>query len=375
MKKSTELKILHSIKEVPADGWNALAGENPVLRHEYFLALEDTAAASPSTGWSASFVAAFEGKRLVGAMPLYFKAHSYGEFVFDQAWADAYEAHGFQYYPKLVSSVPFTPVSGARALAPTAEIRALLVLAAIALAKESGASSFHCLFPPAEHADEMKSQGLMIRQGVQFHWQNAGYRDFSHFLESMRHEKRKKILSERRKLTEAGISYERITGKSLSDTDWEFFYACYLHTHRLYRSPVPLSLEFFQQIGRTMPENILLIFASRNGERIAAGLDLYDSANLYGRSWGALEYHPGLHFEICYYQSIEFCIENNISRFEGGAQGEHKIARGLLPVTTYSAHWLAHPQFASAVEDFLKRETAGMEIYLDELRGGTPFKG
>jgi len=369
-----EIKVLSSLAEIPAEEWNRLAGENPAISHEYFFALEQTGCASPRTGWQVCFLAAFEGKTIKGALPLYFKSHSYGEFVFDQAWAEAYETHGLRYYPKLVSSVPFTPVSGSRILADTKELRALLVDTAIEFAKKSGASSFHCLFSTVEQAKEMEAQGLLLRQGVQFHWRNNSYRNFAEFLETMRHDKRKKILAERRKLREAGISYTRIKGTELTECDWEFFYSCYLHTHHLYQSPIPLSLEFFLRLGRTMPEKTLLIFAEREGKKIAAGLDLFDSENAYGRSWGALEYHPGLHFEICYYQSIEFCIENKIATFEGGAQGEHKLARGFLPTATYSAHWLAHPEFSRAVEEFLRRETGGVEQYIDELNESSPFK-
>lgn len=370
-----EIKVLSTLAEIPAAEWNRLAGENPSLSHEYFFALEQTGCASVETGWQMCFLAAFDGRMLVGALPLYFKSHSYGEFVFDQAWAEAYETHGLRYYPKLVSSVPFTPISGNRILAGSKEVEALLIEAVVTFAKKSGASSFHCLFPTETQAQLLQKHGLMLRQGVQFHWKNAGYKTFDQFLETMRYEKRKKIRAERRKLNDAGISYERVTGIKASVEDWEFFYACYLHTHHLYQSPIPLSLEFFLQLGRTMPEKILLIFAIREGKKIAAGLDLFDSENAYGRSWGALEYHPGLHFEICYYQSIEFCIENKIATFEGGAQGEHKLARGFLPTTTYSAHWLAHPEFSRAVEDFLKRESKGIEQYVDELTGSSPFKG
>jgi predicted N-acyltransferase len=298
--------------------------------------MEESGCASPETGWQPVYIVAYESEKLVGAMPLYFKSNSFGEFVFDWAWADAYEQNGLQYYPKLISSVPFTPVSGARILSPLAHVRGVLAQTALRLAKESGASSFHCLFPTQEQVKELEKEGMMLRNTVQFHWKNEGYKDFSDFLLSMRHEKRKNIAKERKKLRDAGISFEQVRGERVKKEDWEFFYSCYLHTHHLYQSPVSLSLEFFLQIGRTMPQNIVLIFASRNGIQIAAAFDLYNGQNFYGRSWGALEYVPGLHFEVCYYQAIEFCIANKIAVFEGGAQGEHKLARGLLPVTTWS---------------------------------------
>jgi predicted N-acyltransferase len=370
------IEVKTSVSGFPAKEWNALAGNNPTLKHAYFLALEESGCVSAATGWVPQFLAVWCGHELVGAMPLYFKSHSYGEFVFDFAWAEAYEQNGLQYYPKLVSSVPFTPVSGSRLLSHSAEIRTMLVQAAIQLARQADASSLHILFPPEELARELVAQNksLMLRNTVQFHWENAGYGDFTDFLSSMRHDKRKKIKQERKKLREAGISFERIRGQDASEDDWKFFYTCYLHTHHLYQSPVPLTLDFFLQLGRTMPENILLIFASRAEERIGAAFDLFNETHFYGRSWGALEYIPGLHFEVCYYQATEFCIENKIGLFEGGAQGGHKLARGLLPITTFSVHWLAHPQFAATVDNFLQRETGSILQYVNELKESNPFK-
>lgn len=369
-----QLKILTSIAAISENEWNRIAGENPVISHAYLLALEETGCASPATGWTPQFLAAYENDTLLGALPLYLKTHSYGEFVFDWAWADAYAQNGLNYYPKLVSSVPFTPVSGPRVLAPSAEIRKFLIQGALQLAKELGVSSFHCLFPDEAQVNELLGQGMVLRHTLQFHWENAGFQSFDDFLASMRHGKRKNILKERRKLSVLNISFERIRGDHATDQDWKFFYQCYLATHKLYQSPIPLTLDFFLRIAASMPKNILLVFASRNGERIAAAFDLFDSKKLYGRSWGALEYIPGLHFEVCYYQAIEFCIQNKLTHFEGGAQGEHKLARGLLPVTTVSAHWLAHPEFFKAVEDFLQRETGSMIQYVDELNESNPFK-
>lgn len=374
MRQEIELRVLSSVAGFDPKEWNALTGANPTVSHEYLLALEETRCASSETGWSPRFIGAFAGKKLVGAIPLYFKSHSYGEFVFDQAWADAYEQNGLEYYPKLVSSVPFTPVSGPRAMAESEGLQKILIRAAVQLAEAAGASSLHILFPTEAAAKEMKDLGLMLRNTVQFHWRNAGFKSFSDFLAGMRHDKRKKILQERRKLKEANVTYEQIRGGEATEEDWKFFYTCYLHTHHLYRSPAPLTLEFFLQLGRTMPGSILLIFASKNGKRMAAAFDLFNSTHFFGRSWGALEYIPGLHFEVCYYQAIEFCIANDISIFEGGAQGEHKLARGLLPVTTWSAHWLAHPEFAAAVDDFLKRETGSIVQYVNELNESNPFR-
>ena len=215
---------------------------------------------------------------------------------------------------------------------------------------------------------------MMLRKGVQFHWRNPGYADFDAYLASMSHDKRKRIKQERRKVKEAGISFELVTGDSISDTHWTFFERCYANTHLQYNSPQALNLDFFRRIGASMANNILLVIALRDGQPIASALNFYHQEALYGRSWGALKYHPGLHFEACYYQAIEFCIERKISVFEGGAQGEHKLSRGFLPETTWSAHWLAHPRFSQAVDDFLKRETRGMNFYMDELNERSPFK-
>ena len=307
-------------------------------------------------------------------MPLYLKTHSYGEYVFDWAWADAYHRHGLTYYPKLLSAVPFTPVSGPRLLAKSKTQRRLLLDAALELAREARASSLHCLFPPPGEAAEMQDCGLMLRHGVQFHWRNQGYADFDAFLATLNHDKRKKIKQERRRVREAGITFEWYPGAAITDALWVFFNRCYRETYRQHHSTPYLNLDFFRAIGRAMPENLVLIVALRERRPIAASLNVHDGRRLCGRYWGALEVHPVLHFETCFYQVIEFCIAQGIAVFEGGAQGEHKMARGLMPVETRSAHWLAHPQFAAAVDEFLARERRGTSLYLDELDERSPFK-
>jgi len=374
LSSSPDLKIIETIADIPEAHWNALAGKNPFLSHAFLRALQESGCATPRTGWKAQFLTLWQDDCLVGAMPLYLKNHSYGEFVFDWAWAEAYKNEGLNYYPKLLCAVPFTPASGLRLLAPTPEIRAQLMCAALDLAKSSGVSSLHILFPYEDQVREMQQLGMMLRKGVQFHWRNPGYADFDAFLSGMSHDKRKKIKQERRKVRDAGITFERIRGKDITAEQWTFFFGCFTHTFRQYNSPQPLNLDFFRRIGATMPENILLVIASHHDEPIASALNFFNDDALYGRSWGALEYHPGLHFETCYYQAIEFCIEQKIALFEGGAQGEHKIARGFLPETTWSAHWLAHPEFSRAVEDFLQREAKGMSQYVDELNDSNPFK-
>jgi len=294
--------------------------------------------------------------------------------VFDWAWADAYQRHGLAYYPKLLSAIPFTPVMGRRMLAGTARQRNLLANAALELARATRVSSLHCLYPVIEQADELRECGMTLRQGVQFHWRNDNYADFGAFLATFNHAKRKKIKQERRRVRDAGIAFEWFAGPAITDALWVFFNRCYRETYRQHHSTPYLNLDFFRALGRGMPENLVLIVAQRDGHPIAASLNVHNGKRLCGRYWGALEFHPSLHFETCYYQVIEFCIAQRIGVFEGGAQGEHKIARGLLPVETRSAHWLAHPQFAAAIEDFLRRETRGIAVYLDELNERSPFK-
>ena len=388
-----EIKILDSLTGIPAEKWNALAGDDPFLRYEFFSALHETGCASKQTGWSPQFITLWEGDVLCGALPLYLKSHSYGEYVFDWAWADAYQRYGHHYYPKLLSAVPFSPVTGRRLLAQTSEHRALLVSAALKLAgregseknggnknSDTGISSFHCLFPQEQEAREMEAAGMMLRQGVQFHWNNlkdGGYPHFEAFLAGMNHSKRKKIRQERRKVHDAGIRFQWLSGHDASEEHWRFFADCYNRTYRDHRSTPYLNLEFFMRLGKTMPENVLLILALRDDQPekpIAAALNLHNKHTLYGRYWGAEEYVSGLHFETCYYQAIEFCIAHRIMLFEGGAQGEHKLARGFLPVRTWSAHWLAHPEFAAAIGNYLEREALGISHYLDELSESSPFR-
>ena len=368
------VEVRDSLAAIAAHDWNRLAGDDPFLRHEFLHALHETGCAGAATGWAPRFLILREDGVLAGAMPLYLKAHSYGEYVFDWAWADAYQRHGLRYYPKLLNAVPFTPVGGQRLLAAHSGQRRMLLDAALELARDEEASSLHCLFPPAEQAAELQDGGLMLRHGVQFHWRNHGYADFEGFLATLNHDKRKKIRQERRRVRDAGISFEWFAGSAITDALWVFFNRCYRETYRQHRSTPYLNLEFFRAIGRTMPENIVLIVAMRESKPLAASLNIHNGRRLCGRYWGALEYHPGLHFETCYYQVIEYCIAHGIASFEGGAQGEHKVARGLLPVATHSAHWLAHPQFAAAVEDFLKRESHGIAAYVDELGARSPFK-
>jgi uncharacterized protein len=368
------VEIARSISSIDPASWNALAGSSPFLRHEFLCALHESGCASPSTGWAPHYLLLEERGALKAAMPLYLKNHSYGEYVFDWSWADAFHRHGLDYYPKLLCAVPFTPVTGPRLLVSDPRHRVTLVRAALELARELGVSSLHCLFPENEDAKACAAAGMLMRHGVQFHWTNAGYASFEAFLASFNHAKRKKIKQERRRVRDAGIGFEWREGAEITERDWAFFYRCYAGTYRDHHSSPYLSPDFFQRIGRSMPGNLMLVIALRDGKPIAASFNVHDDVRLYGRYWGTLEHHPLLHFETCYYQVIEYCIARGLQAFEGGAQGEHKMARGLLPVETCSAHWIAQSEFAEAIGRFLGRETRGIEHYVDELRERTPFR-
>jgi predicted N-acyltransferase len=363
------IEVVESLAGVDAAEWNALAGMQPFVRHEFLSALIDTGCASARSGWLPQFLLVRRAGALVAAMPLFAKSHSYGEYVFDWAWAEAHERHGIDYYPKLLSAIPFTPVRGARLLGKEKEV---LVEAALQLARNT--SSLHVLFPAEDELAALLGRGMMLRRTVQFHWRNAGYADFEDFLKRMTHARRKNIRQERRKVRDAGISLSWVEGTAIQRQHWELFNRCYRRTYAEHRSSPYLSLEFFLRIGSALPDNLALVIAERDQRPIACALFVKDEERLYGRYWGALEHVPLLHFECCYYQAIDYAIRQRLDVFEGGAQGEHKIFRGLLPVEAPSAHWLAHPKFARAVEDFLQREGTGITRYVDELCEHSPFK-
>ena len=367
-----KLRIVESLGGIDASAWNRLCGGNPFLRHEFLHALIDTGCASARTGWQPQILVLERDGEVAGAMPMFLKSHSYGEYVFDWAWADAYSRHGLEYYPKLLCAVPFTPVNGPRVLAGDSADRAMLIGKALDLAK--GVSSLHVLFPQDDEARLMHERGMLLRRTVQFHWKNDRYVDFDDFLSRLSHQKRKNLKQERRKVREAGVTFRWLCGEEIRSEHWDFFNKCYRNTYRAHHSTPYLSLDFFKRIGRNLPEHTLLILAERGGMPIGAAFNLYTPQTLYGRHWGAIEYVPLMHFEACYYQSIDFAIARKLRTFEGGAQGEHKLFRGLLPVETLSAHWLAHPQFSRAIEDFLERETQGIAKYVNELNDHSPFK-
>jgi predicted N-acyltransferase len=372
---------------IDAGQWNLLLEAQdeptPFQRHEYLSALSHTQCATADTGWTPAWLTVERRGKLLAACALYLKSHSYGEYVFDWAWADAYQRHGLAYYPKLLGAVPFTPVPGSRLLALDDDMRDLLLHATLAFAQQQSLSSVHLLFLSA--ADRAACEraadraGWMLRDGVQFHWQNrqpTAYADFDDFLRSLQREKRKKIAQERRRVSEAGIEFEVLHGVQIDAAAWDFFYRCYTLTYRAHHSTPYLTRAFFGEMACTMPTHWLMFVARRNGERIAASLIALDPGRriAYGRYWGSVEPVPCLHFDACYYQPLAWCIAQGYARFEGGAQGEHKMARGLLPVKTTSAHWLADGRFASAVGDFLQREGAGVGAYVDELNERNPFK-
>lgn len=364
-------------------GWNTLLAASPqptpFLRHEYLLALHDSGSAIPATGWAPQYLALYRGEALVGATPAYLKSHSRGEYVFDWAWADAYARHGLNYYPKLLCAVPFTPVPGSRWLALDDEARQMLARGQRQLAAQQGLSSVHALFLDETEAAAAQREGWLLRHGVQFHWAQRAdtpYASMDEFLASLQRDKRKKILQERRKVHEAGVTFQVAEGSAITEAQWDFFHHCYTLTYRAHGGPPYLTRDFFRRMAQSMPQHWLLFIAERAGEPVAASLLAIDRSQrvAWGRYWGATQAIDCLHFEACYYQPLDWCIANGFVRFEGGAQGEHKMARGLMPVPTVSAHWLAHPEFARAVEDFLAREGAGVSAYVSELHEHSPYR-
>ncbi|MEG2631421.1 MAG: peptidogalycan biosysnthesis protein, partial [Comamonas sp.] len=347
-------RVFTAVQEIPAQAWNELLARQPVptpfMRHEYLAALEASGSATLETGWQPCFITLWEGEELVAACPLYAKNHSSGEYVFDWAWARAYAEHGLEYYPKAVIAVPFTPVPGSRLLARDAALRALLAQTVRRWVQaQDGWSSVHALFTEEADLAACRADGWMQRGGVQFHWNNQALdaagaralRDFDDFLAQLQQEKRKKIRQERRKVAEAGVTFRALHGAQIQAADWDFFYSCYARTYYEHGNPPYLSRDFFARMGAQMAAHWLLFIAERAGEPIAASLIALNAAAAedaqapggvaYGRYWGALEHVPCLHFEAAYYQPLEFCIEQGIATFEGGAQGEHKMARALLP--------------------------------------------
>ncbi len=424
-------RIHRSPLEIDALQWNGLLAQSelptPFMRHEYLAAMYSSGSAVPETGWDARFVALYAagGHELLAACPLYLKTHSYGEYVFDWAWARAYQENGLAYYPKAVVAVPFTPVPGSRFLCKSGFSPLYLLKEALSFCEQKEISSLHALFASDADQSIAGQEKLMLRETVQFHWTNQatkisanaallrseggrfdleqpsgeiGHKCFEDFLGSLAQDKRKKIRAERRKVADAGVTWRWRRGAKISSADWDFFYICYERTYLEHGNPPYLTRAFFQSMQTDMPENWVFFVADRAGRSIACSLiaiqdPLYAINSIanyaenirasglkslekvaYGRYWGAIERVDSLHFEACYYRPLQWCIEHGFDRFEGGAQGEHKMARGLLPVVTRSAHWLAHPQFADAVNRFLERERNGIGEYVDHLVQRNPFR-
>jgi predicted N-acyltransferase len=372
--------ILETIDEVTAAEWNRVTGTgHPFYRHEFLAALERHDCVGARYGWLPRHVTARDSSgRLCGVVPLYLKDNSYGEFVFDWAWADAYHRAGLHYYPKLVAAIPYTPVTGSRLLvaadADHGTVAGALLDATLALAGREGASSLHWLFTDAADTDLLVARGLLRRTGCHFHWHNAGYRDFEDFLSRLSSRKRKKIRRERRYVAEAGIRMEILPGNAASHAHWLAMHGFYRSTFEK-KSGIPtLSLGFFEEISRTMGEQVLLVFALLDGRPVAGAIMLRGATALYGRHWGCLADYHSLHFETCYYQGIDYAIRHGLGLFEPGAQGEHKISRGFLPTYTWSAHWIGDERFRAAIAHYLEQEQALMVDYHDDLLSGSPFR-
>ena len=369
-----EIVCLESMSAIPAKQWDALAGGNPLLSHGYLEAMESTQCAVPRTGWGPRHLVLLRGGAPRAVMPLYAKSHSRGEYVFDYAWANAYARYGMDYYPKLVSAIPFTPVPGPRLLAHDRNDQHLLLEAAKRLVREQGYSSLHILFPHEDELPLLKQAGMLLRSNVQFHWYNQGYRDMDDFLAALSQPKRKKLRQDRRRVTNAGVEFQWLTGDEIDNATLRFLYLCYVQTYLEHGNPPYLNLDFFERIHDRITSSMVVILALRRGVPIAAALNIRHEDRLYGRYWGSTEYVPGLHFETCYLQGMEYCIAKDIKVFEGGAQGEHKLARGMLPAPTQSAHWIEDPVFNPAIADFLQRETPFIDQYLDELLAHSPYR-
>jgi hypothetical protein len=369
-----------SIDEIPAAAWNALAGDDlPHLRHEFLAAMEHHGCVGERFGWLPRHLVLRDAQdRPVAAAPCYLKFNSYGEFVFDWAWADAYQRAGERYYPKLVVASPYTPATGLRLLTGASEDRHTLARAlasgAVQLAERLGVSGLHWLFPSETETGWLRDQGLLPRLGCQFHWQNRGYATFEDFLTEFSAEKRKKVKRERRRVAESGVTLRRVVGHEASPEEWRIFHRLYEDTFDKRGGLPTLSLPFFEEIGQTMGENLLLVFAEHGRRIVAAAFCLKGARTLYGRHWGCFKDFHSLHFEACYYQGLDHCIEHGLARFEPGAQGEHKVARGFLPTRTWSAHWIADPRFRKPISAFLEHEIDAVEDYIAEMNSHSPYK-
>jgi len=373
-------KFLSSIQAIANTEWNTVCGTDyPFIRHEFLSALEQSSAVNAATGWTPNHLVVYDKNVLIAVMPGYLKAHSYGEFVFDFQWAEAYQRYGLPYYPKYISAIPFSPVTGPR-LCVRAGYDAAAISKIIAehikqYVEENKLSSWHLLFPEHSVAEQFSAQGFPIRKAVHFQWLNKNYRQFNDFINRFSSRKRKNLRKERKKVIDQGITLRRIEGRDISDEQWDRFYHFYQMTY-LKRSGHGGYLDkiFFQLLGKNIPEHLLMVLAYKDTEIIAGALNLKDSTTLYGRYWGCYQEYDFLHFETCYYQGIEYCIEKKLQRFDPGVQGEHKIQRGFEPAYTYSNHWIADEKFREAIAQFLLREEKHIALYKKQAEQLLPFK-
>ena len=374
-----KVEQISAINQVDKAVWNDLAGSGyPFMCHEFLAALEESGSVSANTGWQPRHLLVRDEDRIIAAMPLYLKTHSWGEYVFDQQWAYAYLQYGGNYFPKWLTAIPFTPCQGSRfAIKEGVNPKTVLELLLTLIKEQSGRkgiSSWHCLFPVPSQLAALRELGLLIREGVQFQWFNKGYRDFGDFLESFTSAKRKMVKRERRKVAEQGIEFIKLAGNDVTENQWRIFFDLYRATYLKKGSSPYLNLVFFLTCAERMGKNMLLMFAQKNGAYVGAALSFMDADTLYGRYWGCLAEYDFLHFETCYYQGLDYCLAHGLQRFDSGAQGEHKIARGFEPVSTYSAHWFADAGYANLIERFLNREKAAMQLYRQDATAFLPYK-
>ncbi len=375
------LEQLDSLSTLPAAEWNALVPDrNPFLSHEFLSALERHGCVGDQTGWLPWHVVCRDPQgRLLGAAPLYLKFNSYGEFVFDWGWAEAYRRQKLPYYPKLVGAIPYTPATSPRLLlAPDQpdprQTAAAIIEYVLEISRQHRLSSIHWLFPTTAELEPLRTRGFLLRTGCQFHWRNRGYRDFQDFLSALTAKRRKNIQRERRLVREAGLELRTLSGREISEAQWVAVHHFYRDTFQRLGGVPSLTLPFFQEIGATLGDRIVLALAFAQQREVAAAISFRSATHLYGRHWGCHGDYDSLHFEACYYQGLEYCIQNDLQCFEPGAQGEHKVARGFLPSFTHSAHWIAHPGFRQAIADFLERETPAVDDYAHQLLRHSPYR-
>jgi predicted N-acyltransferase len=372
-------RILDSIESVSAAQWNGLdLGGNPFVRHEFLAALERSGCVGGASGWDPQHIVLEEDGTLCGVMPLYEKSHSWGEFVFDWSWARAYSQAGLPYYPKLVCMAPFSPVPGPRLIVhpdrDAARVREVLIETLLQRAKTNRCSSAHVLFTTAAETETLVNQGFLQRHDCQFHWHNRGYRTFDEFMATFRAEKRKKALRERRRVQEGGVVFRTLHGDEMDANLWNTVFAFSENTFQTRGHEHYLSIEFFMSVAASLPKAIMVKLAIHQDEPIAAAIFFRSDDALYGRYWGSSAEFHSLHFETCYYQGIEYCIEHGLQRFEPGTQGEHKVPRGFEPAYTFSAHWIADPRFRRAIGEYLAQERAAIDQYMSSVREHTPFR-